>query len=147
MEQVLVAVIFVWTYLGAAAVVGRLMSRGREGLGAVVFGFLLFVPVAVALPLPFPWREAAWLAGCLLLWLYFRRPAWMPGLFFSPIAAFRFFGSLMYVVLAWTVLFGTPELWLGLGLPALTAGYLGWWRARTYESGSGLSKNTNGRSG
>lgn len=123
-------------YFGIAAVVGSLLRQGRMALWWAVPGFFLFVPASVAIAVPQPWRGACWLVAFLLVCLFFRRPSWLPLRLFSPVLACRYFGTAMYLILLWTILSGQSALWLSLGLPAFAAGYLGWWRASTYQTAS-----------
>jgi lysylphosphatidylglycerol synthetase-like protein (DUF2156 family) len=131
MENAMAWVAILAVYLGFAGVLGAIIagSQSERAWLASVYSLLVFLPASLGLPWAWPFNLLAWAAALAVAALFARRPTFIPGWVWEARFAFAYFGTVMFLIWVWTLLFTGPVLWLGLGAPAVLAGILGVRRA------------------
>ena len=117
-------------YLGFAGGWGALFRRTQKNLVlSLLYGLLLMLPSALALPWMLPIKLSVWGFSLLVAVLFNLQPAYLPVWLWHRNFAFGYFGVLMLLILGWTAFTGQPILWLWIGLPAGVTAVLLWLRA------------------
>jgi hypothetical protein len=113
-------------YFGIAATVGVMLASNLHVLKryAVLVTLFLLLPTSIGIPLPDLERVIFWGLSGVILIFFAISPHWLPNWIVSLRFLIVYFGSIMFLILIWSVTTGNPVFGVSFGIPALVAGIL-----------------------
>lgn len=109
-------------YCGFSGVLGALLRRGWLGW-SLVFGGLVFLPVSLGLPDAWWARFVGWSLAVVVIMLYYKCPARLPGWLWGKTFAWFYLAGLMILISAWGVISGYVGVGAASGVAAILAAY------------------------